>query len=165
MDENAPASDSRRLEEELSRLAEEQERELSRIRHEDPTWWVTDDTLFEKKGLARSFNHNEEAIAEEARKTGWRPLNFFQDDKCSSAPTHMALQQMGIGVGHPDYSTMLAKYHPSTHSSLTKKEFAEKFASHVPEATTRAASYRDVLSMAIAVSPRPHPHSMLACTS
>lgn len=38
------------------RKAGGQEEELSRIRHDDPTWWVKGDMLFEKKGLAKSFN-------------------------------------------------------------------------------------------------------------
>lgn len=112
MDKDAPAKPSRKLEEELSHLTKRQEKKLSCIRYKDPTWWVKGD-IFEKKGTSKTFSHDQDTIAKEARKMLWRPCNPFSDNnKHNSAPTHMALQQMGVGIGHPMYLTLMIRYHP-----------------------------------------------------
>lgn len=68
---------------------------LSRIRHGRPTWWLPAD-YFEKQ----KSDDDENGVAAEANKTGWRAVPWY---RYQSASTHYVAQQFGIGLGHELY--------------------------------------------------------------
>lgn len=148
--------------------ASDLDKALSRIGHDDPTW-VIPDKIFKRKGNAKEFRirpDDEAQLTEEAEQTGWRRCTPAWDWKAESWQTHIALQQLGVGVGHPMYLRMMSRYHTGRLVDLSKKDFAAGHnLAHLPQAARDATQFKDLVSMSMKVRPCPNPRSALACTS
>lgn len=125
---------------------------LSMVGHREPEWWIPDNGTFTKKNGANLEPHDEEAIASEARQTGWKPGNPFAEKNFRAAPTHVALQQFGVGVGHPLYEDMMERFDMDVLENTTKAELINEYVPYLPERLARTCHFRDVVCLSIMVS-------------
>lgn len=86
---------------------------LSRVRHEKPVFWLQVG-VYEKKGGGNKFNHDADAMIEKAKTTGWSPITPSPTPQVvGSAVVHVALQDLGVGLGYELYLDMMEYFHPS----------------------------------------------------
>lgn len=87
--------------------------ELDRIRHDLMPMLLIRNGVFDKTTLVEKY-YNHHKLIEQAKTTGWVLVPDL-DSLELSWPTHLALQDFGLGVGHPLYREMLKKFHPRLH--------------------------------------------------
>lgn len=133
---------------------------LTHIGHQDePEFWLPNNGTFSKSSSNPDIfrPYDEQHVAEMAGYTGWTPSNPLVETKFRAAATHEALQQFGVGVGHPLYEEMMERFDVESLEKKTKADLLEEYVPHLPEAVAKECTFRDALSLSIMVSPRPNP--------
>lgn len=150
-----------------SASAERLEEELSRIRHLDPDFQVPSGTIDRKGKSKTSEDANMALVRKQAIETNWDDNELLH--KATSPVTHLVLQHHGIGVGHPLYGEMIAKYDHvrlDSEKTRTKAGFVKEFQlGDLTENATSALKFKDLvgISMTVRPSPRhraPHAHKL-----
>lgn len=137
--------------------AERLGKELNRIRHLEPDFRVPPGTL-DRKGISKTpEDANMTLVRKQAIDTNWVDSQFFLDT--TSPVTHIVLQHFGIGVGHPLYDDMIAKYDHvrlDRDDTKTKALFAKKFnLLDLGESTINNLKLKDLIGFSMTVRPFP----------
>lgn len=126
---------------------------------EEPEFWLPNNGTFSKsRSNPDVFRpYDEQDVAKMAGYTGWTPSNPLVETKFRAAATHEALQQFGVGVGHPLYEEMMERFDVESLEKKTKADLLQEYVPHLPEAVAKKCTFRDAVSLSIMVSPRPTP--------
>lgn len=132
-------------------------KELSRIGHLEPDFQVPPGTLDRKAKSKTAEDADMTLVRKQAIETNWDDGEFFFD--ATSPVTHVALQHFGIGVGHPLYDEMIAKYAPvrlDRDKTSTKAGFAAVYQlGDLTKTAVDALKFRDLVGISMAVRPFP----------
>ncbi|KAJ0118840.1 hypothetical protein J7T55_013096 [Diaporthe amygdali] len=129
--------------------AEDLKEALDCIRHDDPQWWLPKG-VFEKLGTI--FKLDAQVMAEEAKKTGWKPKHPDLDPHDESAMVHHALQHLGIGIGHHLYDDMMRTFNAGDLKYMTKQNVVDKYGlGKLPGNMVKGTTFADLVAVAMLV--------------
>lgn len=128
------------------------EEAMKLIGHQEPNFSIRAG-IFNKHGNAKTYTHDDNLI-QQAKETGWVPLYNSYDANTTEETwaTHLALQDFGVGIGHPLYDEMIRKFQPREHAALNKGDLIEKYGLGIHTANLANIHYKDLLSTAMLVS-------------
>lgn len=134
--------------------------------HIRPRFWIAPG-VFHKELNSKDFAATGSEAAADARQTGWTPrataMGDDTDELDPDAHTHNALQHLGIGAGHEAYYSMMETFAGSIMSSYDRKSLVKgrRLNERLDAKTISGASFRDLSSFAMLVSPLPSANSAL----
>lgn len=134
--------------------------------HIKPRFWIAPG-VFEKELNSKDFVATGPQAAADARQSGWTPRATAMGDATDhldpDTHTHNALQHLGIGAGHEAYYSMMETFAGVIMSNYNRKSLVtgRRLNERLDAKTISGASFRDIASFAMLVSPFPSAGSAL----